>query len=605
MKKHVSNIKYNEEFRMRSKFVFETALSVPIGAIAAFLFDNKWTLAFTSLIIFLILYAGYCIYLVSQDSKVSILSIMQKGLKDGRYEDVIKFGSAMSPTLFTSNKNFDRVTLGRLLLDACKKLSQTEHSARDDIMISTGGTTKPVKQIKIELLLDDLGWSLYLADSDNNDATSNIQEGIKNARLEIQRIVNGQPGAPEEVAKKIEVYMKLILRGYRHLTGIYYTKSQTLELAKNYERITQYILSGGKVLTYGGACSARLSEYCGANVGGMICKKVDMYTCIINNIKQVYFSEDAQVEEKVSLNKYIEIGKLKISERDLIQDKNNFLLLSKDTRLDMLREQSYAWSRNSVKLLQRSILYGWSRKNEGKKREVNEIPFVSDEERNSKLTEARAFARLYFYGEEFFDAEYDESDFDKIIASGVSTKKQQRYLSLLNEITMLDVASNKGNIGGYDDRVEALIRHINDTRDACRGLRADLFARNTGFLIKAYLLNYNLNYRYNMGDESTRSERAKRIKQISHEIKQLREEVNSYEHADNDEVKKVYRNALCELKACKKELRKWRFGKRRIWVRIPKHYVLSTDNTRDHLTYADFEDRKVISTIKERWKVRD
>ena len=46
---------------------------------------------------------------------------------------------------------------------------------------------------------------------------------------------------------------------------------------------------------------------------------------------------------------------------------------------------------------------------------------------------------------------------------------------------MLDVASNKGNIGGYDDRVEALIRHINDTRDACRGLRADLFARNTGF----------------------------------------------------------------------------------------------------------------------------
>ena len=100
------------------------------------------------------------------------------------------------------------------------------------------------------------------------------------------------------------------------------------------------------------------------------------------------------MEEKVSLNKYIEIGKLKISERDLIQDKNNFLLLSKDTRLDMLREQSYAWSRNSVKLLQRSILYGWSRKTEGKKREVNEIPFVSDEERNSKLTEARAFARF-------------------------------------------------------------------------------------------------------------------------------------------------------------------------------------------------------------------
>lgn len=605
MKKHISNIKYNEEFKTRSKFIFETALSLPIGAIAAFLFDNKWTLAFAALIIFLILYAGYCIYIVSQDSKVSVLSIMLKGLKDGRYEDVIKFGSAMSPTLFTSNKNFDRVTLGRLLLDACKKLSQTEHSARDDIMISTGGTTKPVKQIKIELLLDDLGWSLYLADPNNNDATSNIQEGIKNARLEIQRIVNGQSGMTKGVAKKIEVYMRLILRGYRHLTGIYYTKSQTLELAKNYERITQYILSGGKVLTYGGACSARLSEYCGANLGGMICKKADMYTCIRNNIRQVYFSEDAQVEEKISLNQYIEIGKLKISERDLIQDKNNFLLISKSTRLDMLREQSYAWSRNSVKLLQKSILYGWNRKSKYEKREVNEIPFVSDEERNSKLIEARAFARLYFYGEEFFDAKYDESDFDKIISSGVSTKRQQRYVSLLNEITMLDVASSKENIGEYDDRVEALIRHINDTRDACRGLRADLFARNTGFLIKAYLLNYNLNYRYNMGDESTRSAKGKRITQISHEIKQLREEVNGYEHADNDEVKKVYRDALSELKVCKKELRKWRFGNGRNWIRIPTYYVLSTDDTNAHLTNADFEDQKVISMIKERWEVRE
>lgn len=108
-----------------------------------------------------------------------------------------------------------------------------------------------------------------------------------------------------------------------------------------------------------------------------------------------------------------------------------------------------------------------------------------------------------------------------------------------------------------------------------------------------------------MGDESTRSERCKRIKQISHEIKQLREEVNSYEHADNNEVKKVYRDALSELKACKKELKKWKFVKRRIWFRIPKHYVLSINGTNVHPTYADFEDRKVISTIKERWKVRE
>ncbi|MBD5516406.1 MAG: hypothetical protein HDR06_17655 [Lachnospiraceae bacterium] len=46
IKEHINNIKYNEEFKTRSKFVFETVLSVPIGAIAGFLFDNKWRLAF-------------------------------------------------------------------------------------------------------------------------------------------------------------------------------------------------------------------------------------------------------------------------------------------------------------------------------------------------------------------------------------------------------------------------------------------------------------------------------------------------------------------------------------------------------------------------------
>lgn len=169
---------------------------------------------------------------------------------------------------------------------------------------------------------------------------------------------------------------------------------------------------------------------------------------------------------------------------------------------------------------------------------------------------------------------------------------------------MLDDTSNKADVGSYDERIETLITHINMARDACRGLRADLFARNTSFLIKAYLLNYNLNYRYRMGDENTRSERTKRIRQIRHDIKGLKNEVTKYEHADNEEVTKVYKAALKELHSCKRELKSWRFKKKRS-SSIPKTYRFDSDNSIEHISYSARTDMRILGLIKERWKVND
>ena len=213
-KSNLRKLKHDPNFKKRVGFLLELIITLPIGTITAFIFERKVIFALITLGVFILLFIVYCIVLVIEENKVSVLSIMSEGLKDGRYEDVIKFGSAMSPTLFTSNKNFDRVKLVKLLLEACQNLAQSEHSARDDIIIASGGSRKSVKQIKIELLLDDLGWSLYLTETNNTEATNNIQEAIKLSRLEIKRIKNKHKNTnPQLIPKSIEVYMKYILRG--------------------------------------------------------------------------------------------------------------------------------------------------------------------------------------------------------------------------------------------------------------------------------------------------------------------------------------------------------------------------------------------------------
>lgn len=375
-KSNLRKLKHDPNFKKRVGFLLELIITLPIGTITAFIFERKVIFALITLGVFILLFIVYCIVLVIEENKVSVLSIMSEGLKDGRYEDVIKFGSAMSPTLFTSNKNFDRVKLGKLLLEACQNLAQSEHSARDDIIIASGGSRKSVKQIKIELLLDDLGWSLYLTETNNTEATNNIQEAIKLSRLEIKRIKNKHKNTnPQLIPKSIEVYMKYILRGYRHLTGIYYSSQKTFDLAKNYERITHYILSEGNILSFGGSCSSRITD--DDNVCGLTCnKKNDKTECIMSNIKKIYYSEE-KLKEVVSLQDYIDLHQVKVSIVDLVDDMNNYSTLSSEAKEKILREQSYAWSRNIVKWLQKIYILVGMRLLAKQSKAINPILFLT------------------------------------------------------------------------------------------------------------------------------------------------------------------------------------------------------------------------------------
>ncbi len=601
-KSNLRRLKHDPNFKKRVGFLLELIITLPIGAITAFIFERKVTFALISLGVFVFLFIVYCIVLVIEENKVSVLSIMSEGLRDGRYEDVIKFGSAMSPTLFTSNKNFDRVKLGRLLLEACQNLAQAEHSAREDIIIASGGSRKSVKQIKIELLLDDLGWSLYLTETNNTEATNNIQEAIKLSRLEIKRIKNKHKNTnPQLIQKSIEVYMKYILRGYRHLTGIYYSSQKTFDLAKNYERITHYILSGGNILSFGGSCSARITD--DDNVCGLTCNKNDKTECIMSNIKRIYYSEE-KLKEVVSLQGYIDLHQVKVSLVDLVDDMNNFSTLSNEAKEKILREQSYAWSRNIVKWLQKNIHSSWDA-TFSKTIESNKSYFISDEERLCKIRESLSFARLYYYGKEAL-IDSDLNDFDTIISTDLIKTEQQRYLTLTNEIALTNYEfslfeTNDNDISAYNEShnaaIEIIIDHIKQTREACRGLRADLFARNTSFLIKALLVQYNMNVRYNMGDESTISYRMNCIDNIKEEGTSLYQEVVNYEHCDNEEVRKALDSLLIELKFARKEIKKWKF----IYVKNRETIILDTDS--DVTSYYKSVSLRKVKDIKLRWKI--
>ena len=132
----LQRFQYNEDLNKWIWFVAQTLVSAFVGALIAFVFGSHYRaalIAFAILMLFLLLMA---VVLIVFENRVSILSIMSHGLKDGKYEDVIKFGSALRGTLFTSNKNDEIVVLG-LKIDAAAANIESAHynSSKGDYLV--------------------------------------------------------------------------------------------------------------------------------------------------------------------------------------------------------------------------------------------------------------------------------------------------------------------------------------------------------------------------------------------------------------------------------------------------------------------------------------
>lgn len=260
--KFFQSFQYNDNFKKWFWFVNETLVGAFVGALIAFIFGSHYwaaLAAFGILIAFLIVLSAFFIFL---ENRISVLSIMNQGLKDGKFEDAIKFGSALKSTLFTSNKNEDIVVLGHKIEEAATKIENAHYNkSKGDYLVTVDGAAKSIDQIRIGLKIDDLGWSMHLCKR-TDEAVINIIDGIKEARKEALRLsrLNGNH-------QIITPFVQLILRGYRHLCGIYYEDVNQHWRAVFYENVSKLITSNCKIINSGGVCEGRESEIRGTTCG--------------------------------------------------------------------------------------------------------------------------------------------------------------------------------------------------------------------------------------------------------------------------------------------------------------------------------------------------
>ncbi len=591
---------YNKEVKKWFYFAIETLITAILGALIGFFFQGSWTVGFIVFGLLLFSLMIYLIILVVSEHKVSITAIMQSGLSNKRYEDVIKYGYAMSRVLFTSHHNDIRVNLGEYMMSALDALQNEKYNSRKEhYVISIGKEQKTIAQIKSEILIDDIGFSLYLS-GDSKNAILNILEGMKTARLQIHEILNND-NISEEIKKKcIYPFVSIIVKGYRHISGIYYESNTSLEYAKHIERIIQVIMSNGIILSDYGVCHNRNKELCDKNVPGMFCLKQNKKSCIRNNIFKLFF-EHQQISQSTpkKLETFLELNKFaEITSKEIVFDTQILNMLNTEQRTGIVSEQCYTWARNIVKKLQRII-------------HMQTGYFVSDEEWQMEIEEAKVFAQLYLNGGANIktDENSTETDFYTIANKDSLGKRELRYLSLWCEISLIDLYQksifNESDMD-KNDKIEDVIIMLLKTRDLCRGQRTDLFVRASAYLIKAYALEYQLNYRYSTA-EDIRNKRSKKIMILQKKIKSIRNETREYRHKDDYLVENEYKIAKKFCKLCRKDLKKKIKCKKKNTNKDLLFPIITRPiNTSFHLydkLPLDEITQELIDSIKKHWRI--
>ena len=565
-------------------YVIETIVSAFVGALIAFVFGANYVaviIAFAVLMAFLI---AVSLVIVVLENQVSMLSIMSRSIDDGRYEDAIKFGMAISPILFSTDKNSKRVKVGEKTNEACDRLREQKYSAN----IRINGQT--LDEIQARVLIDDLGWSLHLCNDDNR-AEHNIIQGINFSRRAASQLIN-----EGEQVEKLKSYMSVILKGYRHLTGIYYSNAEKNDKAAYFENITKLILSGGKALQQRNLCSENKK---GCQFPGLICLETDAQNnCLLDSAIWLYYSG----LDKESTGDYSEsavkafLGSSPTEAVDLSDIKLDitiFSKLSKDDRLALLSEQSYAWGRNIIKKL-KALRYT---KKTGH--------YIADCEITCMLKEAEIYVLMYYYGKKLPDkrAEIPFGQYEKLIADKANpTKTELRTISLLGEIELESLAlvarDNK------NQRIASVKRDIENAADLCAASRGDLYVRNLCHLMELLLIKFNTTYRYSSFEECKQN-----VGEYIHNLDQIYSGIKPYV-AKSDIDKDVYHEIRTELQQIKKmrakKIRRARISEYQsdwlISVINGKSAIHTAVDSKDYLYESD-ELQKEVKSIAEKWKV--
>jgi hypothetical protein len=545
----LQRFQYDDNLNKWLWFVAETLVSAFVGALIAFVFGSHYWAAlsgFAILMLFLTLLAGV---LIIFENRVSILSIMSQGLKDGKYEDVIKFGSAMRGTLFTSNKNEEIVVLGAKIDAAASKIESAPYNnSKGDYLVTVDGIPKSITQIRIGLKIDDLGWSMHLCKR-TAEAVSNIVDGMKAARHKASTIAHSDR---DDHGSRITPLLQLILRGYRHLSGIYFEDVNQHWKATFYENVTKLIMSNYASISQRGACDSNSGNPTGTTCG-LFCDSTfeQKVICARKNILALYFSDHTDGSSIPTIHPDELFECLKVTQGGLMSvaeiedDTRLYNLLPATTRHKIAKEQCYAWSRNIVK----KVLNGMHCQGENE--------FLSDEEFSSLVAEARAFSQIYYYGSNDVPM---HDDFDSVINRSALGNSELRYASLMTEIELVKLllpsSESEGRYVSPDRnlRIEHLINNLRSTREICRDKRADLYVRASVHLITAHHLEYNLRYRYFTDDlvHTSSDSRRKELRQCQRTIRDLYRAIITYQHKSSDDLQNKYYAIMKDLDTARK-----------------------------------------------------
>lgn len=590
MKKHVhiKSLYENKKVMKWAFFVVETLVSAFVGALIAFVFGSNYSAALISFGILMAFLIILSIVIVVLENKISLLSIMQKSIDDKRYEDAVKYGMSMSEILFSSNKNYERIMLGKKINTACENLRK---QGNDNLIAG-----KSLDEIQAKVLIDDLGWSMHLCNQ-NTEAINNILQGMVIAR-DAAILINHQ-----ESKKELKKYISLILKGYRHLTGIYYEDPKKYDIAVYYENISKLILSTGKALKQGSPCSNDDKNHA-CKFPGLVCEKEtnQRKKCMLESVLNIFFHEDNVGElTSIEIGKYIGnslTGDVDLS--DIYKDIELFSKLDFSDRMSLLGEQSYAWGRNIVKKL-KIIKYM-----------LGTSEYVSDYEIDCKLNEAEIYALVYYYGEEL-KRNYESISFGNYISlienKDKKTTKDLRFISLLNEIEIETLSLGLSRKSGefQDEKNQKINKTKKNLRYAAKISkipRLDLYVRNSCHLLEMLLIEFNSLHRY-MSVKECKIHVDRYLKNVE----SIYEDLKKYANRHN-EITETYNEVKKEFLKAKSAKTKKAFVTRKRSAKVEKIITLVENinfdecNNLDEELYTSTEVEERVEKIATKWRIK-
>jgi hypothetical protein len=266
----------------------------------------------------------------------------------------------------------------------------------------------------------------------------------------------------------------------------------------------------------------------------------------------------------------------------------------------MIQEQCYAWSRNIVKQLQKKL-----------DKHDKDI-FISDDEIECKISESLAFAYIYYYSKNNIPINGGR---EVILERGIIGESELRYLSLLNEIELVELLFPliQSTFGSSDTqetkKIDKLLENLERTRELCKGIRGDLYIRNSLHLIKALLIEFNFNYRFSL--DINLKDRRKQINIMQIKIENVFKDVRSYEHGMNEAADDLNKRVKKEVKIIKNENKRWfiKFSHNEndnlinLINNIDNSQLINHCNLQKIQNAVHQHEPAVIESIKKRWRI--